>query len=242
MVLSCRHVPHAEPRRTRPAQPGAVTRRAARWTPRVLEMMTEAGDNRQASSFEQACVEAKRLADAAVQANTKLLQASKELAKAADDGDIAKLHKASDKLASAMVAARQDVSNATTCWPLSAEDEERLLRERFEDELIALAASEHLTIRRHEQRLVVFPSVIRVLPAQRAVQIDRKKVTALRPSKLVRTLKAERPRSLGSHRRDSSKPCTAPTDSSSAPRAAAPRSPACTTRSRSYPTHGVITA
>jgi hypothetical protein len=152
--------------------------------------MTEASGGRRAVSFEQACTDAKRLADEAVQASTKLLRASKELAKAADDGDIAKLHKSADKLASAMATARQDVSNATSCWPLSTEDEDRLLRDLFEAELIAAAATEGVTIRRHEQRLVVFPSVLRVLPAQRAVQIDRKKVTAIRPSKLVQALKA----------------------------------------------------
>ena len=159
--------------------------------------MDAPADSQQPISFEKACTDAKRLADSAVQASTKLLQASKELAKAADEGDIAKLHKATDKLATAMAAARQDVTNAASGWPLSPEAEERLLRDGFEAELIAAASNEGLTIRRHEQRLVVFPSVVRILPSQRAVQIDRKRVTAIQPSKLVQALKtaaAKKPR------------------------------------------------
>ncbi len=152
--------------------------------------MTKAGASQQTISFEQSCADTKRLADGAVAASKKLLAASKELAKAADDGDVVKLHKAVEKLTSAMAAARQDVANAATGWPLTAEDEERLLRSGFEDELVAVARDQGLTIRRHEQRLVVFPSVLRVLPSQRAVQIDRRRVTAIRPSKLVGVLKA----------------------------------------------------
>jgi hypothetical protein len=50
------------------------------------------------SSFEQACAEAKQLAEGAVQAGTRLVQAARELAKAADEGDLAKVRRATEKL------------------------------------------------------------------------------------------------------------------------------------------------
>lgn len=141
-------------------------------------------------SFEQACVDTKRLAEGAVTASTKVVQAAKELVKAADDGDVAKIARATEKLGSASAAAREHIANAQQAWPLTPDEEERLLSETFEDELIAAGAEAGLPIRRHEQRLIVFPSVVRVLPSQRAVKIDRKRVTAIRPSKLVQVLHA----------------------------------------------------
>jgi hypothetical protein len=140
-------------------------------------------------SFEQSCTEAKRLADGAVHAATKLVQAAKELSKAADEGDLAKIRRATEKVGTVAAAARQHVANAEAAWPLTPEQEEQLLRDHFEDELIETARSEGLTIRHHEQRLIVFPSVLRVLPEKRAVQIDRERVTAIRPGKLVQRLK-----------------------------------------------------
>ena len=142
------------------------------------------------SSFEQACGDAKRLADGAVQASTKLLSAAKELSKAADEGDIAKIRRATEKLATTANVARQEVANAEAAWRLTPDEEESLLRDHFEEELIQTGQREGLTIRRHEQRLIAFPSVLRVLPERRAVEIDRKKTTAIRPGRLVHQLKA----------------------------------------------------
>lgn len=141
------------------------------------------------SSYEQACSDAKRLADAAVQASTKLVQAARALAKAADEGDVAKIRRATEKLATTAAAARQEVANAEAAWPMTPEQEEELLRRQFEDELIEAARREGLSIRRHEQRLLAFPSVLRVLPERRAVQIDRTRTTAIRPGRLVQQLK-----------------------------------------------------
>jgi hypothetical protein len=140
-------------------------------------------------SFEQACAETKQLADSAVQAGARLVRVAKELAKAADEGDIVKIKKATERLRATAAAARQDVANAETAWSLTPDEEEALLRDRYEDELIETARLDGLPVTRHDQRLIVFPSVLRILPAQRAVQIDRKRITALRPTRLVQVLK-----------------------------------------------------
>ena len=141
-------------------------------------------------TFEQACETTERAANAVVQAVNAQLKAAKELAKAAADGEVAKIHKASDRLRAASDAARQEIVNARQAWPFTSDEEEVLLRESYQQELVEAARQERLEIRRQEQHLLAYPSVLRVLPGPRAVQIDKKRVTAIRPSKLVAMLKA----------------------------------------------------
>ena len=118
------------------------------------------------SSFEQACAEAKLLADGAVHASTKLLQASRELSRAAEEGDVAKIRRATDKIRGAAAAARQQLANAEGAWSLTAEQEEELLRDYFEDELIetgrreglVLSRVSHCDLRGHQRAAVVGPT------------------------------------------------------------------------------------
>lgn len=109
--------------------------------------------------------------------------------KAALDGNIAMIRKVSERMTVALDAARQEVANAKSAWPFSPEEEEVYLRDEYERELLDVAEIEGLQIRRQDERIVVSPSVIRILPAERAVRIDRNRVAAVRPSKLVATLK-----------------------------------------------------
>src|SRR5207247_568454 len=136
----------------------------------------------------QACADTERAATTAAKAATGLVSAARQLVKAAQLGDIAKIRKASESLRLAEQAARQESRNAELAWPLSAEEEEALLRERYEDALIDAAGTRGLKILRQDDRLVAFPSLLKILPESRAVQLDRVKVTALRPSHLVAVL------------------------------------------------------
>src|SRR6266567_3566014 len=138
--------------------------------------------------FEQACADTERAAAAAAKAAAGLAAAAKQLVKAAQSGDIAKIRKTSESLKLAEQAARQESRNAEQAWPLTPAEEEELLNERYEDELIEAARSRGLKIHRQDDRLVSFPSLLKVLPEIRAVQVDRDKVTALRPKHLVAVL------------------------------------------------------
>lgn len=143
------------------------------------------------TSFERACAETERAARAALAASNSQVKAAKELAKAAAEGDIARIGKASERLRTVGDAARQEIANAARAWPLSPEEEEALLAGSYEQELVDAARSAGIEIRRHDQRLLAFPLVLRLLPAQRAVQVDKKKLTGIRPSNLVAILKRE---------------------------------------------------
>lgn len=142
------------------------------------------------STFEHGFADVERTATAAAKASGILGKWAKQMQKAAQDGDIAKIRKASERLSVALEAARQECANTKSAWPFTPEAEEAYLREEYERELLDVAGAEALQIRRQDERLVVYPSVLRIIPAERAVSIDRNKVPTIRPSKLVAMLKA----------------------------------------------------
>ena len=141
------------------------------------------------ATFERAFSDAEQAADATMRAATKVVSAAKQVTKAAKDGDIARLRKQTEQLATTGNALRQDVENARSAWPFSPEDEVDYLRERYAAEVVTLGKENGLSIRIQDQALVAYPSVIRVLPSEKAVKINRTKITGLRPSRLVSILK-----------------------------------------------------
>jgi hypothetical protein len=142
------------------------------------------------TSFEQAFADTERAADGVVSASSALLKTAKDLVKAARDGDIPKIRRTTERLGVAVQAVRQEVGNAQSAWPITPDEEEKALSESFSDELIEAANRQGLRVRRQDDRLVAYPSLLRVLPGRRAVEIDKKAVTAIRPSRLVAQLKA----------------------------------------------------
>ena len=77
------------------------------------------------------------------------------------------------------------VDLAAGSWPLDDEQETGYLRHEYADELRRLAAESDLTIRKHDGQLISHPSIVRILPGDRAVRIDKKKVSTIRPTFLV---------------------------------------------------------
>ena len=141
-------------------------------------------------TFEQGCSDTERAADAASRAIAILAKSIKQLHRAASGGDIPQVRKASERLLAILESTRQEVGNARSAWPFSPEEEEAYLRDGYAADLIGAAKAENLQIQQVDAGLVVFPSIVRVLPADRAVKINRKKVQAIRPSHVVKLLKA----------------------------------------------------
>ena len=146
------------------------------------------------TTFEQGFEEAERAADAAAKAVASLHAATKQLKKAARDGDTAAIRRSSDRLALAVDAVRQEVVNARGSWPFDEQEEEAYLRDGYETELLAAARAAGLRMDHRDGRLLAFPSIVRVQPADRSLRIDRKRVLAIRPSRVVATLKANQTR------------------------------------------------
>jgi hypothetical protein len=147
--------------------------------------------------FEEACEQAEKAAQAAQQAARRLVAAANALAKAGADGDIGRIRRASDKLSQEAETARHDAADACAAWPLDAQAEERYLREEYIEELLASAQRGGLKMQPLDGTLVAYPVVVRVAPSQRAVTLNRKRVSTLRPSRLVARIKAIQNRRSG---------------------------------------------
>jgi hypothetical protein len=146
------------------------------------------------TSFEQGFAEVERAADLAVGSTTRLLAVAKQLQKAAKNGDLLLTERLTERIATLGDAVREELGTARTAWPFGMEEEEEYLRTSYEAELLAAAADAGLNLKVQDGRLVCSPSIVRLDPAQRAVRIDRRKVTSLRPSALVAELKANQAR------------------------------------------------
>ena len=76
-------------------------------------------------------------------------------------------------------------------WPFGEpENEAAYVRERYAGELRDAAAEIGLSVAARDDALVCSPSIIQVLPTDRAVKIDGKKRAAIRPSKLAEDLRS----------------------------------------------------
>lgn len=139
-------------------------------------------------SFEQAFSDVERAANSTAKSAADLGKLAKVLEKAAKDGNIAGMKRAQARLEGAVNALRQETANAARAWPLEESEEEAYLREGYAAELRSIAAGKGLNIYEQDGRLISSPSVLQVLPGVRAVRIDRKQVSSIRPSRMVEVL------------------------------------------------------
>jgi hypothetical protein len=141
-------------------------------------------------TFESGFADTERAATATTKVVATLAAAARQFHKAAVEGDILKMRKMAERLSTVLEATRQEVGNARSAWPFSQEDEEAYMKESFAAEVIEAAKKDGLNIQQRDEGLVAFPSILRILPGDRAAKINRKKVQGIRPSHLVKTLKA----------------------------------------------------
>ncbi len=139
-------------------------------------------------SFEQAFSDVERAAASTAKSAADLGKLAKALEKAAKDGNIAAIKRAQARLDNALNALRQETANAVAAWPLQEAEEEAYLRDGYAAELRSIADGKGLNIYEQDGRLISSPSVLQVLPGSRAVRIDRKQVSNIRPSHLAEVL------------------------------------------------------
>jgi hypothetical protein len=139
-------------------------------------------------TFEQGFADAEKAADSTIKSAADLARLAKALQKAAKEGNIAAIKREASRLDDALGSLRQEVANAIETWPFHDEEEEEYLREHYAAELRDVAAEKGLEIYERDGVLISHPSIVRILPGSRAVRIDKKQVSALRPSHLAGTL------------------------------------------------------
>ncbi len=140
------------------------------------------------TSFEKACADTERAAEAALQAAKELAARARALKKAAHTGRIATIRREQEKIGEALAALQREDFSITSFWPFSQEEEVQFLRDRYINELLQVAQKKRLNIHKQDRILVSYPSVVKIVPKDRAVQVDRKKVSDIRPSHLVNFL------------------------------------------------------
>lgn len=147
--------------------------------------------------IEQAFGRAEAAAEAARKAAAGVVSRARAMAKAAQTGDIRGLRRSQDNLGLALRALEDEVDAARCAWEWSEEDEEAYLAGNYAGELRVAAETAGVAFHERDGYLVAYPSLVRVLPADRAVRVDRKNHRTLRPSFLAQFLLKNQQKSSG---------------------------------------------
>ena len=137
------------------------------------------------STFEEGFAAAENAADSVLKAFGSVSMLARQMRKAAQDGNIAAVRRASERLQDSLGLIRQEVANAAESWPFTPDDEREYLQTQYAEELKEVAGGKGLQIFERDGRLIAHPSVVRVLPGDRAVRINQRRISAIRPSKLA---------------------------------------------------------
>ena len=149
-------------------------------------------------TFERAFSDTEQAAAATLAAVKALQKAARDLQKEAQKGDIAAIKRRQIGLDAALTNLTQTVNNSVHSWPFQEEQEEQYLREGYAAELKNAAAARGLQILDGDNSLISSPSIVRILPSNRTVRIDKKRPTyTIRPSYLVGLLQANQKRASG---------------------------------------------
>ena len=139
-------------------------------------------------SFEQAFSDTERAAKSTLDSAGELIRLAKQLQKASREGNLAAMKRTQGRLDGALGSLGETVANAVQAWPFQDGEEEQYLRDGYSAELRRIASERNLDVHERDDRLISHPSVVRILPGERAVRIDRKKVSSIRPSYLADVL------------------------------------------------------
>lgn len=151
---------------------------------------------RATTTFDDALTQAEEVANAAIRAATAVTSRARKLRKSAGDGNVADLRKVAGEIAPAQEKLRGcldallEAVDAAAGWP-AGEDGEQSFKERYSAELCAAAEARDLAMRERDGLLTTFPSIVSVSDDQ-AVLIDRKRVPAIRPARVVDKLVVNR--------------------------------------------------
>lgn len=146
----------------------------------------------QRTSLENALVRTENDVDAALKAAAAAASQLKRAKKAAAAGVLRDLERSLDAAEQLAGAFRDSVRTARAGW--SFDDHEYLDSGAFAQELLQLGHARGLALQEQDDRIVSYPSLVRILPNDAAIEIDRKRQRGIRPSVVVETLRATQSR------------------------------------------------
>ena len=138
-------------------------------------------------SLEKALTKTEADAGAAFDTAMAAVRSLKKFRAAAKSGDLRDLRKTIEATEQAITALRQQFSNAKDGWDF--DEETYLSGNGFLSEICETAKQMGVTVFEQDDRLYCYPALIKVSPNERAVFVDKKRVTRIRPSILVAHLK-----------------------------------------------------
>ncbi len=138
-------------------------------------------------SLEQALARTERDVDAALRAGLAVVSALKRLLATARTGNLRDLPKALGTADNAVLALSQQFTNAKDGWNFDATG--YLSEKPFLDEIVQEGSALDVRIFEQDGRLYCYPVLVRVLPNDKCVQIDKAREARLRPSVLAKRLK-----------------------------------------------------
>ncbi len=124
--------------------------------------------------------------EAAGRAATDAVRELKRARSAAQTGDIRKLRQSLE--AAAAISRKFADEVAATADGYDVDEVQLLTSGAYGRELLAAAAEANLSLFEDDGQLLCYPSLVRVLPADAAVEIDRRRERHIRPSFIVRLL------------------------------------------------------
>lgn len=146
-------------------------------------------------SLEQALSRTEADVDSAIRAAASALRALKGLKTLVHEGNLRDLQPAFEATQQALDTLRQQVANTRDGWDF---DEETYFGDSaYKQELLDTAGRLNLQLFQQDDQLYCYPTLVQLLPRERAVLVDRKRERRIRPSVLVerlRTLQNKRPR------------------------------------------------
>ncbi len=140
------------------------------------------------TSLEEALGRTESDIEAALKASAAAASQLKRAKKAAASGVLRDLERSLDSAEQLAGAFRDSVRAARAGW--SFDDHEYLESGAFTQEVLELGHSRGLVLQEQDERIVSYPSLVRVLPNDAAIEIDRKRQRGIRPSVVVETLRA----------------------------------------------------
>jgi hypothetical protein len=138
-------------------------------------------------TIEDAFARAEVEADATIKAATSVLSAHKRYRAAARQGKVRDIWTTGDAARQSIGALERQVAALAKSW--SFDEKNYLQGGGHAAEVINLAQREGLQMSELDGRLCCYPALIRILPSERAVSIDKAKERRLRRSVLVAHLK-----------------------------------------------------
>jgi hypothetical protein len=138
------------------------------------------------SGFEAALARTERELETASRAAAGVVRELKRARSAATTGQVRDLRKSLDTLATVVAELAEQATSARTSYDV--DEVELLTSAAYRKELLAAAAEAGLAMFEEDDRLLSYPSLIRILPGDLALEIDRRRDKRLRPSVVVQTL------------------------------------------------------